>query len=309
MIVFMKGWILFFRRGDQLLEEDYSVRRLVQAAEKAGIELEVLVPTQFELVVSRTDERSILIDGVRRELPDFVMSRMGSKTTYFALAILRQLEYLGVPSVNTSIAIEHVKDKLYASQALAQSGLPTPKTMLIRPPLDAEIVEKAIGFPAVVKSLSGTGGRGVYLCDTADTFSDIMDLIYGSNESANIIVQEFVKASHGRDVRVFVVGGRIVGAMQRISKKGFKANVSLGGEVEPFEVNKELELLTIEVCKLFNLDIAGIDFLITESGFSICEANSAPGFIGMERVMGPVIAEEIMDFLKIRFGCERCVVF
>lgn len=297
----MKGWILFFRTQDELKPEDYSVRRMLEAAESKGIDLKIIAPPQCELIVNRTDNRSILIDGVSTELPDFVIPRMGSQTTYFALSVLRQLEYLGVHIVNPPSTIERVSDKLYMCQLLARSELPTPKTMLAKPSIDWHIVEKEIGYPVVIKTLSGTAGRGVHLCETPDTLRDVMDLIYSSSPTANIIFQEFIKSSRGHDLRVFVLGGRVIGCMKRISGEGFKANVSLGGTVEPYPLTKEIEWLAIEVCRLLNLEIAGVDLLFTENGFTICEANSSPGFIGMEKVTGPIIAEEIMDYIKVRF--------
>ncbi|MGE3954459.1 MAG: RimK family alpha-L-glutamate ligase [Parachlamydiales bacterium] len=300
----MKGWVLFFRKGSELEESDYSVRRLVEAAVEQGIELEVLAPQQFEIVANRDDRRSILIDNVPRELPDFVIPRMGSQTTYYARAILRQLEHLGVPTINSSQTIEHVSDKLYIAQKLAQSALPTPRTMLAKPTVDGAIVEREIGFPAVIKTLSGTSGRGVHLCQDREAFRDLTDLIYENSPTANLIVQELVKSSLGRDIRVFVVGGRVVGCMERRSKGGFKANVALGGSVVAYPVDKELELLALEVCRLFNLEIAGVDLLFTETGYTICEANSAPGFIGMEQVTGKVIAEEIMEYIRIHIGAK-----
>ena len=298
----MKGWLLFFRNEEDLEEDDYSERRLLEAARACGIEMEVLRSQQFDLVVNRADKGSILIDGTPRDLPDFVLSRMGSQTTYFASAIIRQLEYLGVPSVNTSSTIAQVGDKLQIYQLLAQTKLPIPRTMLAKAQANLEVVEKEIGLPCVVKTVCGTDGKGVHLCRTSDHFRDVMDLIYSTNSMANIIVQEYVKASHGKDIRIFVVGGRAIGAMHRTSTHGFKANVALGGSVAPFEITKELEWLSLEVCRLLQLDIAGIDFLFTDAGYTISEANSAPGFMGMELVTGRVIAEEIMDYIKVRFG-------
>jgi gamma-F420-2:alpha-L-glutamate ligase len=299
----MRGWILYKKkRTDLVASEDHGVLRLVQAAERKGIELTVYRPDQFELVVSRDDRKSILVDGKPCALPDFIMPRFGSATTYFALAIIRQLEYLGVYSCNSSVATEMVKDKLHIHQLLAHSNLPTPKTMLVKFPIDVEVVKREIGFPVVIKNISGMRGTGIYLSDNETKFVDVMDLIYTNNQKANIILQEYIGYKRGRDLRVFVLGGKVIGCMQRISDISFKANISRGGRGEYFELTPEVEWLATETARLVGLDIAGIDLLFEEQGFRICEANSSPGFKGLEKVVGQYIAESILDYITIRLS-------
>lgn len=299
----MKGWILYKKKQQDLtLQDDHGVVRLLQAAQNKGISLTVYRPDQFELVVSRDDRKSILVDGKSCALPDFIMPRFGSATTYFALAIIRQLEYLGVYSCNSSVATEMVKDKLHIHQLLARSNLPTPKTMLVKFPVDVEIVKWELGFPVVIKNISGMRGSGIYLSDNETKFLDVMDLIYTNNQKANIILQEYIGYKPGRDLRVFVIGGKVIGCMQRISETSFKANISRGGRGEYFELTPEIEWLATETARLVNLDIAGIDLLFDEQGFKICEANSSPGFKGLEKVIGDHVAEKILDYITIRLS-------
>jgi gamma-F420-2:alpha-L-glutamate ligase len=298
----LKGYVLFSRKEQDLRVDDYSVLRLLEAAKNKGVDLEVVTPEQFELVVTRSDRNSILIDDKPVSLPDFVIPRLGSWTTYYAFSVLRQLEHLGVYICNNAEAIFSVKDKLYMHQLLASSKLSSPTTMLAKFPIALEVVQREIGFPLVIKNVTGSLGKGIYLCEKEDKFVDIMELIYANNDKANIILQEFIQASYGRDLRVFVVGGKVIGCMERKAVKGFKANFSQGGSVEMAEVTPEIEWLATEAAKLFHLDIAGIDLLFDEEGFKICEANSAPGFHGMEQAVGAVIAEYIIDYIMIRLG-------
>ncbi|NCP61977.1 MAG: RimK family alpha-L-glutamate ligase [Alphaproteobacteria bacterium] len=299
----MKGLILFSKREEDLsAEKDYSLVRLLAAGRKKGFKLEVATPNQIELVVTRDDRKSILIDDKQTQLPDFVLPRMGADTTYYGLAVIRQLEHMGTYVCNGSRAVEAVKDKLHMHQVLAYSSLPTPKTMLAKFPIDINIVKREIGFPLIIKNVSGTQGAGIYLCKDENSFMDVMELLYSNKPNANIIIQEFIEKSSGQDLRVFVLGGRVVGCMKRSSSSSFKANFSKGGKVEPFELSAEAEWLAIEAARLVNLDVAGIDLLFDENGFKICEANSAPGFHGLEKVTGPRIAEEILDYIKLRVG-------
>ena len=187
-------------------------------------------------------------------------------------------------------------------QILAHSKLASPKTMLAKFPVNVEAVKREIGFPLVIKNVTGTQGAGIYLCESENKFLDIMELIYANNEKANIILQEFIQDSSGKDLRVFVLGGRAIGCMQRSSETSFKANFSKGGKVAPFNLTPEIEWLATETAKMLNLDIAGVDLLFSNDGFKVCEANSAPGFHGLEQVVGQRIAEEILDYISVRLG-------
>lgn len=296
----MKGWILYSKRQSQLTESDNGVNRLLQAAAAKDIQLEVFCPEQFELAVTRDDRNSILIDNNPVPLPDFIIPRLGANTSYFAFAIIRQLEYLGVYSCNSSQSIDIVKDKLRMHQILAQSNFPTPRTMLVKFPIDINVVKAEIGFPLIIKNITGTEGAGIYLCETEDRFIDLMELIYSNNEKANIILQEFIQTSFGKDLRVFVLGGRVIGCMKRFSTTSFKANFSRGGSVEPFMLTPEIEWLAVETARLVDLDVSGIDLLFTKDGYMVCEANSSPGFKGLELVVGNNIAEQILDYIAVK---------
>ncbi len=300
----IRGLIIYHTPEDRLVEKDYNIIRLLEVARAREIDLQVVLPEQFELVVTRDDRKSILIDDKQIPLPDFVLPRLGSKTGFFALSVIRQLEYLGVYVCNTADAIESVKDKLYMHQKLAHSSLATPHTMLAKFPIDTALVKREIGFPLVIKNVTGMQGTGIYLCDSEDKFTDVMELIYTNNSNANIILQEFIATSRGQDVRVFVVGGKVVACMKRSSKTSFKSNVSRGGDVSEFELSPEGEWLATETAKLLGLDIAGIDLLFDENGFKICEANSAPGFIGLEKIVGKTIAETMLDYILVKIGAN-----
>jgi gamma-F420-2:alpha-L-glutamate ligase len=270
----MKGWILYRKGKNELKESNYEVHRFLSEAEKSSIELQIIKPEQIDIIVGKDDLGNIMVDGRNCPLPDFVIPRMGAGTTYFALAVIRQLERLGVYSVNSSNSIEIVRDKLYTQQILAKNNLPIPKSMLVKFPVNIELVEEYINFPVVVKTISGSQGNGVYLSENKNNFIDLMHLLESTNPNANIIMQEFIKTSRGVDLRIITVGGRVIGCMKRINNNGgFKANFSAGGMVEKYELNAEIEWLATTVSSIMNLDIAGIDLLFDEGHFKICECN------------------------------------
>lgn len=295
-----QGWILYYKNPNEISSSHYEMNRLKDAARTRGVSLDIFCPEQFELVVSRYERNQIFIDGIKRDLPDFMLPRTGSHTSYFGLAVLRQLEQLGVQTFNTSQSIECVADKLFMHQLLAQSSLPTPNTMLVKFPVDVNLVREEIGFPLVIKNITGTEGEGIYLVETENKFLDLMELIYTNNPKTNIIIQEFIAASYGRDIRILMIGGVAVGCMERYSETSFKANYSRGGKVRPYTLDPELEWLATQATRLVDMDIAGVDILIDKDGYKICEINSAPGFQGMEEVVGPVVAERMLDYIKLK---------
>lgn len=293
----MKLWML----GNRLTTETYERDRFIEEAQKYGIDFSLVFADELDLIVSRDDRKSIRYCNDVVPLPDVVLARTGSGTGYFNLSVLRQFERLNVPTLPNSNSIEASKDKMYANQILAQAGLPIPKTMLTRFPCKSELVEKQVGFPCVIKVVTGSHGAGVYLCETPKQFEDLSELISSLDFKNSMIVQEYVKYSEGRDIRVIVIGGRVVGAMLRKSTDGsFKANISRGGEGSAFNVDEELEMLSIQVAKTLDLDIAGVDLLFHPDGYRICEANSSPGFRGFEKALGINVPEKVFSYCKLR---------
>ena len=293
----MKLWML----GNRLTTEMYERERFVEEADKYGIDFNLVFADEIDLLVSRDDRKSIRYRNDIVPLPDVLLARTGSGTGYFNLSVLRQFERLNVLTLPNSQAIEQSKDKLYANQILAQAGLPIPKTMLTRFPCKAELVEKVVGFPCVLKVITGSHGAGVYLCHTPKEFEDLSELISSLDSKTSMIIQEYISHSEGRDLRVIVIGGRVVGAMQRTATDGsFKANISRGGEGKVYDVDDEMEMLSIQVAKVLDLDIAGVDLLFHPDGYKICEANSSPGFKGFEKALGINIPQKVFDYAKLR---------
>ena len=287
--------------GNRLTTEMYERQRFIEEAEKQGIDFTVVFADEIDLIVSRDDRKSIRYKNDIVSLPDVLLARTGSGTGYFNLSVIRQFERMNVPTLPNSASIEASKDKLYANQILAQAGLPIPKTLLTRFPCKADLVEKQVGFPCVLKVITGSHGAGVYLCRTPKEFEDLSELISSLDSKTSMIIQEYISDSEGRDLRVIVIGGRVVGAMQRTATDGsFKANISRGGEGAPHDVDDEMEMLAIQVAKVLDLDIAGVDLLFHPDGYKICEANSSPGFKGFEKALDINIPEKVFSYAKLR---------
>jgi gamma-F420-2:alpha-L-glutamate ligase len=292
----MKLWILQSATSPSPTTPTYEEQRFREEAHILGTDLEFVGANEIDLIVTRGGSRSIRRHGQEVELPDGVLPRTGSATSYFSLAILRQFEHLGVAVINSPRAIEAVKDKLYCQQLLAHGNLPIPRTMLVRFPVDIALVEKQIGFPCVVKLIAGSFGEGVYLSRDRESFRDLMELIASLDQGKSLILQEYFGERPGQDLRVWVVGGRVIGAMLRRSVDGsFKANISRGGCGEDYQLDDEIDVLARECAQSLGLEIAGVDLLFEGDGYRVCEVNSAPGFLGFEQATGMNIARSILQ--------------
>ncbi len=294
-----KGWMLV----KQKFMDSYETQRLLEEFGNHDIEVKLIDPNEIDIFVNKENKQSILVNGKSLPLPKFVFPRTGSGTTYYIKAVIRHFERMGVPVINSSEAIDNVKDKLYTHQILAQSNLDIPNTMLLKHPIDIDFVEKNIGFPVIVKKISGSYGRGVFLCENKKQLNQLVTMAELSKKSYDIIIQEFVKDTWGKDLRVFVVNNKVVGCMMRQSTdEDFRANLSRGGEGFPYEVNEQIEWLSSESSKALGLDVAGVDLLFQNGGYKICEVNSNPGFEGMEMFTKKNIAGEIVSFIKLKLG-------
>ena len=295
----LSGWIIHKKE----LGENHEVQRLVDEFKKQQVDIRVVNPKEVDIFVDRDDRKSIIVGGIPSKLPDFVLPRTGSGTTYFIKAIIRHLERLGVTLINGSESIDAVKDKLYSQQILGQSNLPVPKTMLVKHPIDLTLVEKNLNYPMIVKTLSGSYGSGVFMVDDKKQFRQLMKMAELTKPSYNIIIQECIQDSLGKDLRVLVVNGKVVGCMMRQSVDGdFRANITRGGEAIPYQVDEDIEWISGECSRLLNLDIAGVDLLFDDGNYVICEVNSAPGFEGMEKFTKVNVAEKIVNYVVKKIG-------
>ena len=297
----MNGWILHKKEMGEVYETDI----LVEEFEKQGIKVRVVNPQDVDIFVDRDDRKSILVGGKTRALPDFVLPRTGSGTTYFIKAIIRHLERLGVILINGSNSIDAVKDKLYTQQVLGESNLPVPKTLLVKHPIDVNLVETNIQYPMIIKTLSGSYGAGVFLVENRKQLKQLLKMAEITKPSYNIIIQEFIEDSFGKDLRVLVVNGKVVGCMMRQSTDDdFRAYITRVCEGIPYQIDEHIEWLGGECSRLLNLDIAGVDLLFNKDGYSICEVNSSPGFEGMDKYCKTNIAEEIVNYVKNKIGFD-----
>ena len=197
---------------------------------------------------------------------------------------------------------------------LAQNGVRMPKTLagqlcygsdekVKKSSLD--IVEKELGYPLIFKKSYGSLGKGVIKVDNRRQLEEVAEKYKGAPH----LYQQYIAASHGKDVRVILIGGCAVAAMLRKSQGDFRSNIELGGAGENFELNNKLVYLSQRVASLLKLDYCGVDILIGEDGYYLCEVNSNAFFKEFEQVTGVNVAEKYAWYIFQRITNEGCSGF
>lgn len=280
----------------------YSTKRLLEESNKAGFESEIVNYRNIALGISTTTTSKVIIDG-RFLNPCVIVPRIGSRSSRYGAAVVRQFIGIGVKSTLSPGGILRARDKLGTMQALSASNVPIPLSSAARTPSSiSEIINLVNGVPIVVKLVEGTHGDGVVLAETKKAAESLLSAFHQLD--ADFIVQSFIKEANNEDIRAVVVNGEVVAAMKRTaSPDEFRANLHKGGSAEPIKLNDTEEKVVIAAARSLGVDVAGVDFLRTEDGPLVLEVNISPGLQGIETVTGINVAEKIISYAK--YLCDR----
>lgn len=282
----------------------YSTRRLVEAAEKRGHECVVIDHSKCYVGIKQ-GKPSIHYKGQDISDIDAIIPRIGASVTFYGSAIVRQFEVMGVISANPSQAITRSRDKLRCMQILSGAGIGLPITGFARTTSDVDdLISMVGGAPLVIKLLEGTQGIGVVLAETKKAASSVIEAFYGLGN--NILIQEYIKEAKGTDIRAFVVGGKVVGAMKRTAKEGeFRSNIHRGGTAEIIRLTKSERETAIAAAASMGLTVCGVDMMPSDRGPLVLEVNSSPGLEGIEKATKKDIASEIILYLEKQFELKK----
>ena len=283
-------------RGPKL----YSTRRLVEAAEERGHEVQVIDALRCYMNITSSKPTVFYKrKGVREQLEfDAVIPRIGASITNYGTAVLRQFEVGNVYSINESIAITRSRDKLRAHQLLARRGIGMPITSYAnRADATEDLIEFVGGAPLIVKVISSTQGKGVLLAETNKAAESLINAF--RDLQTEFLVQEFIEEAGGSDIRCFVIGGKVIAAMQRTAKEGeFRSNLHMGGTAKLIKLKPEERSLAVKAAKVMGLDVAGVDLVRSKHGPLVLEVNSSPGLEGIEGATGKNIAGAIIEYIE-----------
>jgi RimK family alpha-L-glutamate ligase len=211
----------------------------------------------------------------------------------FRVDALHWIEERGVPVINSPRAIERSVDKFYTTALLHEAGLPTPETVVCEGATDALAAMRAMR-DAIVKPLFGSLGHGMVRVSDPDMALRVVRTL--EQMHAVFYVQRAVNHG-GRDIRAFVIGGRVLGAIERLAPAGeWRSNVSRGGSVRPFQLPAEWEDLALRAAAVVGADYAGVDLIPSMDGeVFVLEVNGIPGWRGLRRATGLDVAAAIVD--------------
>ncbi|GAB3050177.1 ATP-grasp domain-containing protein [Virgibacillus ainsalahensis] len=289
----VQGWIIY--NGNLPGNKFLDFAEWIQAA-AARKNSETTIYKNNELLSLLRMESLDLLQHPKKELPDYAV--FADKDIYLA----KQLELLGVRVFNSAKAIEVSDDKIATYQQLAADKLPIPDTIIAPKifskgklePATVKLAMKELGFPMIIKEAYGSFGEQVYLLHTEEElWQKVLDL-----QGKAFVFQMFMSSSYGKDLRLQVVGDRVVAAMKRESFNDFRANVSAGGTMEAYEPANHEKEMAIAATKAIGADFAGIDLLFGPDDMPvICEINSNAHIRNMYECTGINTADYIIDYI------------
>ena len=271
----------FFLTGDYSGFEK-EINMIKEMLDDAGIIVDIVDFNDINVFAVDDFDGKIFINGEETDCPDFIYPGVvRERDVYKFKAVLRMFETLGVKCVTTVDAIDKVADKIYSFQ-LAKQYVPEikiPKTLLISPDVSMDLIEREIGFPLVLKIMDGSQGKGVCLVNSEDELENILTIVTASEFGQELMVQEAILSSKGRDIRLVVGGGQLIHSFSRYNEGSFKSNIHQGGSLQTFDAPQSLIDVSVKLIDSFGLGLGSIDYLFgeTEDEFYLCELNSLPG--------------------------------
>lgn len=266
---------------------------ILRAARERGIEITTMLERKLVLDMSAHTAHEaglhvdVVLDRCVAHLP--------------AGYILRTFERWGIPTINPAAATAICDDKALCSIALERAGVRTPKTLLAFSIESALEACEQIGYPAVLKPVTGSWGRLLTKVNGPEQAKIILDQKkeLGSMHHSIFYVQEFLEKP-GRDIRAFVIGDRVIAASYRTSEHWI-TNTARGATSVSCQVTPEIEEAALAACKAVGARWAGVDLIELESGFTCVEVNTGGEFHGLMKTTDRDIAAEIVNELLLAF--------
>ena len=278
--------------------ELYSNKRIMEAGEMRGHEMHFLNIKECYMKLDADTPEIHYRGGKVLDYFDAVIPRIRPSITFYGCALTRQFEAMKVFCLISAAAITQSRDKLFSLQLLLRNGVDIPTTGFANSPLDTDDLIKMVGgSPLIVKLLEGTQGKGVVLAETKKAAESVINAFKSLN--ANILVQEFIKEANGKDLRLFVVDGKVVATIQREAAPGeFRANIHMGGTAGIIKPTAEERRIAIKAAKAMDLKVAGVDIIRSSKGPLLLEVNSSPGLEGIEGATNKDIAGEMIKAIE-----------
>lgn len=280
-------------------------RRIMEAGEERGHRMRFYDIKQCFMKLDADNPEVHYRGGSILNQLDAVIPRIRPDITFYGCALVRQFESIGIHSLNTAEAIGTSRDKLYSLQLLLRHGLSIPTSGFADSPMEtAELVDMVNGAPLVVKLFEGPQGRGVVLAETRKAGESLINAF--KSLRANLLVQEFIKEADGKDLRLIVIDGKVVAAMQRQAVAGdYRNNPHRSVTATTVKVTSEEKRLATRAAKVLGLKVAGVDIIRSARGPLLLEVTSSPRIEEIEEVTGKDVAGAMISAIEKQLGWKR----
>ncbi|WEU40129.1 MAG: RimK family alpha-L-glutamate ligase [Candidatus Odinarchaeum yellowstonii] len=269
--------------------------QLIKAIEQSGHQPLLIRLDEISALIS--SEHEFYLKEERLSFEGGIIRGLGAASTdeiTYRISLLEHLNFDKKILINEPYAFRRAKDKYATLLLLSKNKIPVPKTLVTEDAEQAYKIAEKWGC-VVIKPLIGSRGLGPIKSDNPDLSYRIIKTLKRLHQV--LYVQEYI-ANPGRDIRVFVIGGRVIGGMYRVAKPGeWKSNIAAGAKPCKLDLNKELEDLAVKTASVMGLDYTGIDILESAEGYKVVEANAAPSWHGLNEVLKTDIAKLIIEHL------------
>ncbi len=271
----------------------HTTRRLLEAARARGVRARVVDPLEVELGLGEAPQ--VFWRGRRFPGTDVVVPRVGLSVHQYGLAVVSQLELLGVPVLNGAYGIAASRNKMRVLQLLAAAGVAVPRTVMASDPAGLKDMVRVVGGPPVLLKVLATSDKtGVMLCESMESLEAALEAILGLGQ--NIVVQQYVRGAKGRDLRAMVVGGEVVAAMRRSAPAGrFSRTLRRGAQFEKAELGPAYVRAAIDAARVLRLEVCAVDMLDVKGRPLVFEVNGSPSIREAEAACGVDVAGRIVE--------------
>lgn len=301
----MKIGILQFKPGTTIRSTKLpsDIKMIKKAVKELGHTPRVIRDDKCQLYYTRRKPK-VLYAGKPFPKVDVIIPRFSAlENISLRATIVHQLEVLGYPVIQTYTSLVRAKNKLRTLQLLTGKHIPVPRTLVVR---RFEYLDTAIkrigGFPIIIKTPFGSLGKGVAIVESRRALHSAFDMLLTSNDFNSLLIQEYVAESEGKDVRVFIVDGKVVAAMERDAQgNDFRSNIALGGVGTPAKLSKREKTIALAAAEALRLKVAGVDLLRSKNGPVVMEVNCNPGLEGITEATNIDVAKLIVEY-SVKFA-------